>query len=111
MTTSTKYTKLPKSKSKNGYEYRLLDRSCKAAIYEQKVEKEINGEIGKTVGYEVFQIIIGKAYSLVQKHGKKKGDIYQYPAAEKFPGNEDFGKWAWSYTSKDCAMNKFNEIK
>lgn len=101
---------LPKTKSKNGYAYRLVRRSANAAIYEQKIEKEINGDVGKVVGYEVFVISVGKPYSLVQKHGKKKGQVYNYPAAEKFPGNEDFGKSAWSYTSLEAANNKFNEI-
>lgn len=106
----SKYESLPKLKSKNGYSYRQIKRSNKAAIYEQSVEKEINGEIGKTVGYEVFQIVVGKAYSLIQKHGKKKGEVYHYPAAEKFPGNEDFGKIAWAFANKTTAMAKFNEI-
>jgi hypothetical protein len=105
-----KFTKLAKSKSKNGYNYRLVLRSAKAAIYEQIVEKEINGLVGKVVGYEVFVISVGKAYSLVQKHGNKKGEIYNYPAAEKFPGNEDFGKSAWAFTNKNLAMEKFKEL-
>lgn len=106
----TKFEKLSKIKSKNGYEYTQIDRNAKAAIYEQKVEKEINGNVGEIVGYEVFKIIVGKAYSLVQKHGNKKGEVYNYPAAEKFPGNEDFGKWAWSFTTKNMAMAKFKEL-
>lgn len=106
----TTYEKLPQTKTKNGYEYVQVARNAKAAVYEQKVEKEINGEVGKTVGFEVFQILVGKAYSLVQKHGNKKGQVYNYPAAEKFPGNEDFGKWAWSFVSKAAAMEKFEEL-
>jgi len=104
------YEKLPITKTKNGYKYVQVCRSNKAAVYEQKVEKEINGNVGQTVGYEVFQILVGKAYSLVQKHGNKKGQVYNYPAAEKFPGNEDFGKWAWAFNSKALAMSKFEEL-
>lgn len=108
--TPTNYEKLPTKKSKNGYLYKLIERNKKAAIYEQIVEKDINGEPGTTVGYEVFKIQIGNSYSLVQKHGNKKGQVYNYPAAEKFPGNEDFGKWAWCYTTKPAAMDKFEEL-
>lgn len=104
------YQKLPIQKSKNGYAYTQIARNDKVAVYKQNVEKAINGEVGKTVGYEVFQILIGKAYSLVQKHGNKKGQVYNYPAAEKFPGNEDFGKWAWSFISEKAAMAKFEEL-
>jgi hypothetical protein len=105
------YESLPQTKSKNGYVYNLVKRSAKAAIYEQIVEKEINGEIGEKVGYEVFLISVGKAYSLVQKCGKKKGQVYSYPAAEKFASNEDFGKTAWAFNTMKAAMEKFNEIR
>lgn len=110
-TSETKVEPLPKEKTKNGYLYRLINRTKKAAIYEQIVEKDCNGIPGKTVGFEVLQIVVGKAYSLIQKHGKKKGEVYHYPPAEKFPGNEDFGKTAWAYSTKAEAMEKFNEIK
>lgn len=106
----TTYESLPQTKTKNGYEYVQVARNTKAAVYEQKVEKEINGEIGQTVGFEVFQIFVSKACSLIQKHGNKKGQVYNYPAAEKFPGNEDFGKTAWSFTTREAAMNKFKEV-
>ena len=106
----TEFEKLPKTKSKNGYAYCQIKRNDKVALYEQRVEKEINGEVGTIVGYEVFLITVGKPYSLVQKHGKKKGEVYNYPAAEKFPGNESFGDWAFAYCSKDAALAKFNEL-
>jgi len=105
------YEKLPQTKSKNGYEYVQVCRSDKAAVYEQKIEKEINGEVGKTVGYEVFLIKVQKGYSLIQKHGKKKGQVYNYPPSEMFPGNESFGDWAWSFNSKNAAMVKFDNVK
>lgn len=115
----TTFAKLPLEKSKNGYAYKQVARSKKAAVYEQRVENEINGiveevngvRIGELVGYEVFLISVGKAYSLVQKCGKEKGKIYSYPAAEKFPGNEDFGKTAWAYKTEKAALTKFNEIR
>jgi len=106
----TEFEKLPQTKSKNGYAYRQIKRNDKVAVYEQKVEKEINGEVGKIVGYEVFRIVVGKAYSLVQRNGKKKGIVYNYPPAEKFCGNEDFGKIAWAYNTKEAALAKFNEL-
>lgn len=110
MSKQTTYEKLPQLKSKNGYAYRQIKRNDKAAIYEQSIEKDINGEVGLIVGYEVFQIQIGKPYSLVQKYGNKKGQVYNYPAAERFPGNEDFGKWAWVFNTKSGAIAKFNEL-
>jgi hypothetical protein len=104
------YEKLPATKKKNGYVYKQVSRSDKAAIYEQIVEKDINGIPGTIIGYEVFRIIVGKPYVLIQKHGTKKGQKYSYPSSEKFCGNEDFGKIAWSYDTLQSAMNKFNEL-
>lgn len=101
---------LPQEKIKNGYQYNLVTRSTSAAMYQQIVQKDCNGIVGETVGFEVFQILIGKPYSLVQKHGNKKGEVYNYPAMEKFPGNENFGIWAWAYNSKETAMEKFNSL-
>lgn len=109
--TPTDYEKLPETRSKNGYLYKLNTRNDKAAVYEQIVEKDTNGIVGQTVGYEVFKVIVGKPYSLVQKFGTKAGEIYSYPAAEKFPSNESFGDWAWAFTTKALAMAKFEEIK
>jgi hypothetical protein len=102
--------KLPKVKSKNGYTYIQLHRTDKAAIYEQKVAKEINGDVGRTVGYEVFRVRTCKEYSLVQKSGENKGHVYNYPIAEKFPSNEDGGQNLWCYNSLQSAMSKFHEL-
>ena len=106
----TTYESLPVTKTKNGYLYKQIKRTDKVAIYEQSVENENNGDVGRVVAYEVFLIVIAKAYSLVQKHGQKQGQIYNYPASEKFPGNEDFGKIAWTYNTKEAALVKFNEL-
>ena len=105
------FEKLPIVKFKNGYKYCLVKRNEKVAIYEQLVERDINGVPGSIVGYEVFQVVVGKAFTLVQKYGKKKGEKYFYPAAEKFPGNEDFGKTAWSYCTLAMAEKKFESLK
>lgn len=106
----TTYEKLPEYKFKNGYVYHQIKRNDKAAIYEQSVEKDCDGVVGLIVGYEVFKIIVGKPYSLVQKHGNKKGQVYNYPAAEKFPSNEDGGKTLWCYDTLQEAMKKFEEL-
>jgi hypothetical protein len=103
--------KLPESKVKNGYLYKLLKRTNNTALYEQIVDKDCNGTIGKTVGYEVFKISITKEYSITQKSGKKKGEVYFYPESEKFPGNEDGGKTLFSYDSKEKALKKFKELE
>lgn len=103
-----KFDKLPETKKKNGYLYKMVTRSKNAAVYSQ--ENILHPE-DTSIDYEVFKIKVCKPYSLVQKHGKKKGEVYHYPAAEKFPGNSDFGITAWAYSTKESAMKKFEEIK
>lgn len=80
---------------KNGFDYikiRVGERSC---IYAQLYEE-------KPIGFEVFII-------KVQKESERFGKTF--PAKFRFPGNEDFGKWAWSYRSLELAENKFNELE
>lgn len=98
---------LPQTKKKNGYAYTLIERTENAAIYSMVNEQYPEDT---SVGYEVFQITISKPCAIQQKSGVKKGMWYQYPAKEKFPGNEDFGKTAWSFSDLDVAMMKYGEI-
>lgn len=110
---STKIQPLPQTTTKNGYHYTLLKRSDKAALYEQKVEKEINGVPGETVGYEVIFIKVSKSYSLTAKptkNNKTNLKIYTYPAAEVFPGNGEWGKFGWTYNTLNSALCKFKEL-
>ena len=37
-----------------------------------------------------------------------KGKEVIYPAGEIYPSNEDFGVWAWCYTSLEDAERKYN---
>lgn len=101
---------LPDTKNKNGFLYRLVKRSKKVAMYSQEIAKLEPGMKKGIIGYEVFQITITKPSSIKQKHGKKAGMWYQYPATEKFPGNEDFGKTAWAYHTEKAANRKFIEL-
>ncbi len=72
---------LPLSYSKKRFDYKLIQRSNKAAIYSQSFE-------GKLLAYEVFQVKVAKAYSF--------GGI-QFEGGEYTPSDESFGMWAWSF--------------
>ena len=63
-----------------------------------------------SVAYEVFKIGISKPVTLVGKTGKSAGKEYFYPAAEKFPGNEDFGRTAWTFSKKATALAHFEVL-
>lgn len=98
---------LPQTKKKNGYAYTLVERNEKAAIYSMVNEQYPEDT---SVAYEVCKIVHTNAAVIQQKSGKKKGMWYHYPPAEKFPGNEDFGKTAWTYLSLENAQKKYKEI-
>ena len=80
---------------KNGYDYICLLRGLKAFVYFQS----LNGE---PVAYEVFKKRINKAYEISGVHIEE---------GEAFPGNEAFGKWAWTYNTEAEAKKKFGEIE
>lgn len=82
---------------KNGFDYRLLERGQKAFIYEQWDDED-----NFVVSYEVFR-------KRVDKEKLVFGELL--PLREVFPGNADFGVWAWSITNKERAYEKFNELE
>ena len=82
---------------KNGYDYILLERGEKAFIYEQWDDED-----KFIVAYEVFRLKISKAKEVF-------GDIM--PEREVFPGNEDFGVWAWSYSNLEKAYEKYYRLE
>jgi acetoacetate decarboxylase len=100
--------KLEQHQRKNGFDYELVERNDKAAIYKQVENYGENNEY--IVAYEVFLIKIRKDKSIV-------GNFIE--GGEIFPSNEDFGKNAWTYstfleTLKDQALkkayNKYNSL-
>ncbi|MBL0136943.1 MAG: hypothetical protein IPP86_00245 [Bacteroidetes bacterium] len=72
-------------RSKSGYSLTRVHESEKGFIYE-----EVFNASGKIHGYEVFKRITFGAFSIAGK---------SFPAGTRYPGNEDFGKWAWSVHS------------
>lgn len=83
--------------NKNSFVYNLVQRGERAMMYEQ-IEPEEN----LIVGYEVFKRKIDQPKVIF---GIELG------IREVFPGNEDFGKWAWSISDKERAIAKFNLIE
>lgn len=88
---------LKETYTKNGTVYNLVNRNDKAAIYSQK---DLNGLL---IGFEVFEVKIQKAFQF-------PGTTKINPEKEKFPGNEDFGHFAYSYITKETAMKKYLEL-
>lgn len=87
---------LPEIIRKNGFTYKLITRTSEKAIYAQYCENVL-------ICWEVFQIRVrGTQFSpLLMKN---------LEPSERFPGNEDFGKTAWTYRNFQKALNKFYEL-
>ena len=94
--------KLEKTIRKNGYEYKLHTRGKRAAIYEQW-GKTSEGK-DRLFAYEVFEI---------KTTNEKFVFNTTYPAQERFPANEDFGKSAWSIfpSEEDRAIEIFQGLE
>jgi hypothetical protein len=85
--------------NRNGYIYKQLKRTDKAAMYSQSDAEDLEADFK---AFEVFKIKIGKAKVVFG---------VELPEKEKFPSDEDFGKWAWTYTDYGKAMDRFNKIE
>lgn len=82
--------KLPKVHKANGYTYTQVMRTESKALYES------DGDF-----YEVFRIKIRPAEEAFGR---------EYPEREIYPGNEDFGKFAWCYSQYENALRKYNKL-
>ena len=88
---------LPEEIRKNTYLYKFYKRGEKAMMYEQ-----IEPDSGITVAYEVFKRKIDKPKVVFG---------IQLNEREIFPGNEDFGKWAWAIADEQRALQKFDDLE
>lgn len=88
---------LPIEYKKYGYIFKQVKREGMAAIYEQ-----INPDDGKTVGFEVFEVIEQRAF---EKNGKS------YPPAEQPPSSSQWGVYGWTSANLEAANVHFERIK
>lgn len=79
--------------------YRQLCRGYKSVIYQQS---QVMQERFIPVGYEVFEIQIGKGRNAIFDGKEVFHDDF-----EKFPNDKAFGKWAYAYTSTYGAIECF----
>ena len=86
---------LPTILRKNGFMYTQLLAGEKSFLYRQEYTNEVKY-------YEVFKKVIAKETTI---HGKI------IPEHISFPGNEDFGNWAWSFRDHQKAIAEFNRIE
>lgn len=88
--------KLPKEISRNGYRYILMQRTQNKAMYKQTNNNAL-------IAFEVFRIRIQRArFSILLRK--------YLDESERFPGNSDFGKTAWSIQNYQDALKKYQEL-
>ena len=87
-------TVLPTIVRKNGHDYFQIRNGQRTYLFQQKVGNRI-------VGFEVFLKIV--------KPQRQVNGI-DLPELEKFPHNEGFGIWAWSFYTLEKALLKFNKL-
>lgn len=88
---------LPEKIKRKDFFYELEKRGNKALMYRQ-----IDDEDNVLVAYEVFKIKVDPPKVVFG---------IQLNEREIFPANEDFGKWAWTCSTKEKADRRFQEIE
>ena len=81
---------------KNGYDYELVSRTQKKAIFRQSYE-------GRTVAFEIIKIRVRGA-----RPNLFTGNID--PPTEVYPGSEAWGTSAWSIVDEEKAMKKYKSL-
>ena len=84
---------LPDEKRKNGFQYILVGRSTRKAIYAQYLW-------GTVIGYEVV---------IIRVHPTKYSHFLNRPIPERevYPSTGEWGKFAWTYKTLDKPDEKF----
>ena len=88
--------KLPITFRKHGYDYELVDREEKKAIYVQSYE-------GRVLAFEIIKITV-RPERYIDLYGKFVG------AHEEYPGSESWGTKAWTICDKEKAMQKYHSL-
>lgn len=96
---------LPEEITKNGFIYRLIERTDKRCLYAQ------HSKLGRCQGYEVFLTKLGDSNKAAESFARMNNKEPQYTAREDyyeiFPGNEEFGKRAWFYPDLESAKEAY----
>ena len=84
---------------KRGFNYKLVTKNDSAFFYQISDGNDPRG-------FEVFKKKISKP-AITAMNGVE----ISFEESERFPGNNDFGSWAWSYITLPFAMKRFESIK
>jgi hypothetical protein len=106
------YTKLdleilPEELRKNGFDYKLIKRENHKCIYSQSNNHSV-------VGYEVFKTKImphrARMIKLKEQTGRGNNPELLKEYKEIFPGDEEFGKRAWTFNNLGNALMVYQDL-
>ena len=103
LTPLTEYTK-------NGFYYQLVERQGDWAIFRQSTVKDSTAPLNVGMAWEVFKVKVSKEAEMLVKDADGKEVLVKFAPKECAPGNEDFGKTAYSCNSLERAKQKLKEI-
>ncbi len=86
---------LPLNLRKNRFNYSQVYRGKRSCFYAQEVSP----------GHYYYEVFLLK----IRPEHEYKEEVF--PAMERFPPNEAFGKWAWSYQTYKRALKAFNRLE
>jgi hypothetical protein len=98
--------KLAEVVRKNGFEYKLVQRTNERCIYSQ------HSKMGRIIGYELFFTKLGDQHKAKQRWATLHNKDLNLDELEKyyeiFPGDEEFGKRAWTFVKLEDAQKAFD---
>ncbi len=95
---------IPDHFTKNGYHYRLIERTAVGAIYSQSTVENLPPN-GKACAYEVVRVRVRKERQTSAKMGG-----FSFPGGEYLPGSNEWGRHGWTFDSLAKAQERLNAI-
>ncbi len=96
----------PQTKRYHGFDYRLEKAGERAVIYAQCHRPKTETDQPKLIAYEVFRVTIDPPSERISA-----GKVVTSPGGLRWPWNEAFGKWAWTYRTKEQAIKRFEQVE
>lgn len=98
MAIDPKYELLPESFEKRGRAFTLIQRTDATALYLVRV-----CDVDR---FEVWRRKFNEGTTAKMPDGQ----TVVFPPKEAFPRDADFGRWAWTYSRLEMALDKFKEL-
>ena len=99
---------IPTTYSKNGWNYKLLKRTDKGAIYTQSKVQDLPLD-GKPAAWEVVRIRVREEKTIKTTKDGQPSE-YTIKAGEYLPHSEEWGSQGWTFVTLEGAEARLAEI-